>query len=155
MKTSSVLLSLIFLLGTGIAFSQSGSAKQVTWIFSSKKIADKKFEVSITATIAGDYHLYAQDAGVEGPIPTKISFLPNPLLTLAGKPIERGKKISKVESVWDGKVNFYNKTVTFVQLVSAKTKAKTMLNGNIEFMVCNDDVCLPPSEVPFKIAIGQ
>ncbi len=155
MKTSSVLLSLMILLGTGTAFSQSGSAKQVTWIFSSKKIAEKKIEVSITATIAGDYHLYAQDAGVEGPIPTKISFLPNPLLTLEGKTIERGKKISKVESAWDGKVNFYNKTVTFVQIVSAKTKAQTMLNGNIEFMVCNDDLCLPPSEVTFKIAIGQ
>ncbi len=155
MKTSSVLLSLMILLGTGTAFSQSGSAKQVTWIFSSKKITEKKYEVSITATIAGDYHLYAQDGGVEGPIPTKISFLPNPLLTLEGKTIERGKKISKVESVWGGKVNFYNKTVTFVQIVGAKTKAKTMLNGNIEFMVCNDDLCLPPSEVTFKIAIGQ
>lgn len=145
----------MILLGSGTAFSQSGSAKQVAWMFSSKKIAEKRFELSITATIADGYHLYAQEAGVEGPIPTKISFLPNPLLTLEGKTSERGKKISKVESVWDGKVNFYNKTVTFVQIVSAKTKAKTMLNGNIEFMVCNDEVCLPPSEVPFKIAIGQ
>jgi thiol:disulfide interchange protein DsbD len=51
-------------------------------------------------------------------------------------------------------VNFYEKSVTFIQVVNAKTKAKTSLNGKIEFMVCNDELCLPPAEVPFKIAIG-
>ena len=142
------------LLGTG-AFSQTGSAKQVTWVFSAKKIADKKYEVKLTATLAGDFHLYAQDAGVDGPIPTTITFLPNPLLTVSGKPTEQGKKITKVEEVWGAKVNFFDKTVTFVQTVTAKTKVKTMLNGKIEFMVCNDAVCLPPSEVSFKIAIGE
>ncbi len=112
------------------------------------------YEVSITATIAGNFHLYAQDAGVDGPVPTKITFTPNPLLTAEGKVKETGKKITKVEEVWGGKVNFYEKTVTFTQVVNAKSKAKTSLNGKIEFMVCNDEVCLPPAEVPFKIAVG-
>lgn len=135
-------------------FSQSGSAKQVKISETVKKLGNKKFEVTITATIAGNYHLYAQQAGVEGPVPTTITFQPNPLLTLVGKTTERGKKISKMEKVWGGKVNFYEKTVSFVQIVTAKTNAKTSLNGTIEFMVCNDEVCLPPSELPLKIAIG-
>ena len=134
--------------------AQMGSAKQVTLSYASKKLADKKYEVSITATIAGNFHLYAQDAGVDGPVPTKITFTPNPLLTAEGKVKETGKKITKVEEVWGGKVNFYEKTVTFTQVVNAKSKAKTSLNGKIEFMVCNDEVCLPPAEVPFKIAVG-
>lgn len=108
----------------------------------------------MTATIAGNYHLYAQVAGVEGPIPTTITFTPNPLLTMDGKPVEQGKKITKMEEAWGGKVNFYEKTVTFVQVVNAKTKAKTSLNGKIDFMVCDDELCLPPADVPFKIAIG-
>ncbi len=94
------------------------------------------------------------NAGVEGPIPTTIIFSPNPLLTYQGKTLEKGKKITKVEEVWGGKVNFFEKTVTFTQIVNTKTAAKTNLNGKITFMVCNDEVCLPPSEVPFKIAIG-
>lgn len=134
--------------------AQMGSAKQVTLSYASKKLADKKYEVSITATIAGNFHLYAQDAGVDGPVPTKITFTPNPLLTAEGKVKETGKKITKVEEVWGGKVNFYEKTVTFTQVVNAKSKAKTSMNGKIEFMVCNDEVCLPPAEVPFKIAVG-
>jgi len=136
------------------SLAQSGSAKQVTWTYAAKKLADKKYEVRMTAVIQGNYHLYAQQAGVEGPVPTTISFSPNPLLTLDGKPSEQGKKITKMEEAWDGKVNFYEKTVTFVQIVNAKSKAKTSLNGKIEFMVCNDELCLPPSEVSFKIPIG-
>lgn len=46
-----------------------------------------------------------------------------------------------MEETWDGKVNFYEKTVTFVQMVNTKSKAKTSLNGKIEFMVCNDELC--------------
>ncbi|MFN5422006.1 MAG: protein-disulfide reductase DsbD domain-containing protein [bacterium] len=146
-------LVLLFIAGTSMA--QSGSAKQTSWTFSAKKIADKKYEVKLTATITGNFHLYAQNAGVDGPVPTTITFLPNPLLTLTGKPVEQGKKITKVEEVWGGKVNFYEKSVTFIQTVTAKTKAKTTLNGKVEFMVCNDEVCLPPSEVSFKIAMGE
>jgi thiol:disulfide interchange protein DsbD len=154
MKKYFPLLSIAFLFLTVSGFAQMGSAKQVSWTFASKKIGDKRYEVRLTATISGNYHLYAQVAGVEGPVPTTITFTPNPLLTPDGKPLEQGKKITKMEEAWDGKVNFYEKTVTFVQVVNAKTKAKTSLNGKIEFMVCNDELCLPPAEVPFKIAIG-
>lgn len=138
-----------------IAFSQTGSAKQVKWTTSSKKIGDKLYELKLTATIAGDFHLYAQDAGVEGPVPTTISFTANPLLVLDGKAIEIGKKITKLEQAWDGKVNFYEKTVTFTQKIKGKTKAKTNIIGKVEFMVCNDELCLPPSEFNFKVPIGQ
>lgn len=136
------------------ACAQSGSAKQVVWSYSSKKIADKKYELRLTATINGSFHMYAQQAGIEGPVATAIVFTPNPLFSLEGKPTEIGKKITKVEEAWGGKVNFYEKTVTFVQVVQAKTKAKSSINGKIDFMVCNDEVCLPPSETTFKIPIG-
>ena len=154
MKKYIFFLSILFLTFSFSGFAQMGSAKQVSWTYASKKIGDKQYEVKMTATISGNYHLYAQVAGVEGPVPTTITFNPNPLLITEGKPLEQGKKITKMEEAWGGKVNFYEKTVTFVQVVNAKTKAKTSLNGKIEFMVCNDELCLPPAEVPFKIAIG-
>ena len=153
MKKILPLIVLLLSLGS-TAFSQMGSAKQVNWSFTSKKIGDKKYEVRIIATINGNYHMYAINSGVDLPVPTKVSFTQNPLLNIQGKIIEQGKKITKFESIWDGKVNYYEKTVTFIQLVNTKTAAKTNLNGKVEFMVCNDQACLPPSEVPFKIAIG-
>ena len=136
------------------SYAQMGSAKQVSWTYASKKIADKSYELQITANISGNYHLYATKAGVEGTIPTSFVFSPNPLLTLEGALAERGKRITKREEAWDGNVNFFEKTVTFVQRVKTKSNAKTNINGKVEFMVCNDDMCLPPSEVIFKIPIG-
>lgn len=134
--------------------AQMGSAKQVNWTYTSKKIADKTYELQITANITGNYHLYATKAGIEGPVPTTFTFAPNPLLTFEGGIVERGKRITKREEAWDGNVNFFEKTVTFVQKVKAKTNAKTNVNGKVEFMVCNDEMCLPPSEIAFKIPIG-
>jgi thiol:disulfide interchange protein DsbD len=154
MKKSTLLLLIAAFFVTQGSVAQMGSAKQVTLSYSSKKLADKRYEVSITANINGNFHLYAQDAGADGPVPTKITFTANPLLLIEGKTKEVGKKTTKVEEVWGGKVNFYEKTVTFTQVVVAKSKAKTGLNGKIEFIVCNDEACLPPAEVPFKIAIG-
>ena len=130
------------------------SNKQVKWAFTSKKISDKTFEVHMTATINGDYHLYAQNAGVEGPLPTAFVFTKNPLLVLDGKVKEVGKLVKKYESAWSGSVNYYEKTVNFIQTVKVRGAAKTNLAGKVEFMVCDDNLCLPPAEIPFSIVIG-
>ena len=94
---------------SSITFSQIGSAKQVKWNFTAKKIADKKYEISMTAVINGDFHLYAINAGVEGPVPTTITFSPNPLISLQGKPTEKGKKITKYEAAWKERLTFLKK----------------------------------------------
>ncbi|HTQ28189.1 MAG TPA: protein-disulfide reductase DsbD domain-containing protein [Puia sp.] len=130
------------------------SSKQVHWAYSSKKIADKTYEVHMTATIGGDYHLYAQDAGGEGPVATSFSFTKSPLLALDGKVKESGNLIRKFESAWNHDVKYYEKTVDFVQVVKLKANVKTDLAGKVEFMVCNDRQCLPPAEVDIKVNVG-
>ncbi len=145
------LLALVSLVASAV---WAQSSKAVKWSFSSKKIANNTYEVHLTANIDGDYHMYAQDAGVEGPLPTSFTFTKNPLLSLNGKPAEKGKLVKKFESAWSGSVNYYEKTVDFVQVVKVKGTAKTNLSGKVEFMVCNEEQCLPPAEVPFSVNIG-
>ena len=131
------------------------SSKQVQWNYTVKKIADKSYEIHLNATIMGDYHIYAQDAGGEGPEPTAFTFTPNPLISLNGKVKESGKLISKYESAWKHDVKYYEGTVDFVQNVKLKANAKTSFSGNVEFMLCNDKQCLPPSKVDIKVNIGE
>jgi thiol:disulfide interchange protein DsbD len=150
-----ILLASFLFLNFGTLLAQSGSAKQVDWSFSSKKIADKTYEVKLTAIIKGNFHLYAQQLGVEGPVPTSFVFTPNPLFSLTGKVKEMGKLIKKFESAWDGNVSYFEKKVEFIQVVKCKANVKTNLSGEVEFMVCNDAQCLPPAKVPFKVAIGN
>jgi hypothetical protein len=144
---------------TGIAaltgvLAMAQSSKQVNWTWSAKKIADRTYEVHMTATIGGDYHLYAQDAGGEGPIPTTFTFTKSPLFALDGAVKEKGQLVKKFETAWNHDVKYYEKTVDFVQVVKLKTNVKTSLAGKVEFMVCNDHECLPPADVDIKVPIG-
>lgn len=142
----------VFLLMTANIMAQS--SKQVQWAYSTKKISDKIYEVHMTATINGDYHMYAQDAGGEGPVATTFTFTKNPLTTFDGKVKEEGKQIKKFETAWKHDVKYFESKVDFVQVVKLKTNAKTSLAGKVEFMVCNEKQCLPPSEVEINVNIG-
>ncbi len=135
----------------------SGNAQinnPVTWSYTAKKIADKTYELHLTATIEGNWHLYAQDAG-EGPEPTTIIFSANPLLTFDGKVKEIGKMEKSYDKNFNSVLKFYAKKVDFVQKVKVKSSVATVVKGTINFMVCNDRQCLPPRDVPFTINIGR
>lgn len=150
MKHLFTILSVLLL--SSVAFSQS--ERQVKWTYSAKKIADKTYEVHMVAAIGSSYHMYSQNAGVEGPLPTTITFTKNPLVEFSGKPKENGKLIKKVEEVWGGEVKYYEKSVEFVQVIKLKGNVKTNVVGKVEFIVCNDQQCLPPSSVDFNVNIG-
>lgn len=147
-----ILLSGLIVFAAQMIMAQS--SKQVKWTYSTKKVADKTYEVHMTATINGDYHLYAQDAGGEGPVATSFTFVKTPLLTLDGNVRESGKLIKKFESAWSHDVKYYEKNVDFVQVVKLKSNVKTNFTGKVEFMVCNEKQCLPPSEVEVKVNVG-
>jgi thiol:disulfide interchange protein DsbD len=130
------------------------SNKMVNWSFSSKKVADRTYEVHMTASIGGGFHMYSQNVGGDGPIPTSFTFTKSPLMDVQGSPREKGQMIKKFESAWNHDVNYYENTVDFVQVVKLKSNVKTNLAGKVEFMVCNDHECLPPSTVDIKVNIG-
>ena len=146
------LIPVLALLFATSVFGQSN--KQVQWNFTTKKINETTYEVHMTATVNGDWHLYAQNVGVEGPIPTSFTFNKNPLVVLDTKIKEEGNLVKKKEQVWGGVVNYYESKVNFIQIVKLKSNVKTNLAGKVEFMVCNDSQCLPPSTVDFKVNIG-
>ena len=148
----SFLLFAFSLITAGVSFGQSN--KKVNWNYAVKKIADKTYEVHMTAEIDGDYHLYAQNVGVDGPVPTSFTFTKNPLISLEGTVKETGKKIKKNEPIWGGNVNYYEKSVTFVQVVKLKANVKTNLAGKVSFMVCDEKQCLPPADVDIKVSVG-
>ncbi|WP_290795732.1 protein-disulfide reductase DsbD domain-containing protein [Flavihumibacter sp. UBA7668] len=146
-----MLLSLLVMVLATATFAQS--EKQVRWTFESKKISDNTYEVRITADIGGNFHMYAQDGG-DGPVSTTFDFTKNPLISFDGKVKEVGKMKKIYEEAFGSEVRYYEKKVDFVQVVKVKGKAKPTLAGKVEFMVCNDKECLPPSTVNFKVALG-
>ena len=146
-----IYLAGLMLLFTGFVHAQINNP--VLWSYSAKKIADKTYELHITATINGNWHLYAQDAG-EGPEPTTFKFTPNPLIKFDGKVKEVGKLEKSFDKNFNSVLKYYANKVDFVQKVKVKSSIATVVKGTVNFMVCNDRQCLPPRDVPFTINVG-
>jgi Disulphide bond corrector protein DsbC len=126
----------------------------VSWTFSAKKLADKTYEVHLTATMQTGWHLYSQAQPDDAiAIPTEIKFNANPLLAINGKISEKGKMEKFHDEKLGVSANQYAEKVDFVQVVKLKAKAKTNLAGTVEFQTCDNKKCLPPKKVNFSIAI--
>lgn len=125
----------------------------VEWTATSKKIADKTYEVYLTADIQKGWHIYSQTTPEGGPIPTNITFTKNPLLILKGKTKEVGKLEQRNEPLFNVDVKQFSNKVDFVQVVNLKANVNTSVNVAVEFMVCDDKQCLPPSTKKFTVAL--
>jgi thiol:disulfide interchange protein DsbD len=147
-----VILSLFFSCLAISLLAQSGS--KVKWAFSSKKIADKKYEIKMVATIQNGWHLYSQNQSEDAiALPTSVKFTNNPLVVLNGKPKEVGKLYDQFDKATNSRSRFYSNKVEFVQTVTLKNNVKTALAGEVEFMVCDDKQCLPPDVAKFSIKL--
>lgn len=125
----------------------------VMWSYVAKKINPTTYEVHLTANIGGNWHLYSQTTPEGGPVPTSIKFTNNPLVVFQGSAKEVGKLQQKNEPLFGVDVKQFAGKVDFVQTVKLKKPLKTNVAGTIEFMVCDDTQCLPPSTQKFSIAL--
>ncbi|HEX4958699.1 MAG TPA: protein-disulfide reductase DsbD domain-containing protein [Lacibacter sp.] len=149
---SKLVLSFFLFFLSVSAMAQSGT--KVKWEFSSKKIADKKYEIKMVANIQPGWHLYSQNQSEDAiALPTTIKFVNNPLVVLSGKPQEVGRLYDQYEKATRSRSRFYSNKVEFIQTITLKNNVKTAVAGEIEFMVCDDKQCLPPDVAKFSIKL--
>lgn len=146
------LLALVF---TGLASLAQAQLNPITWTFTAKKISDNTYELQMKATIQTNWHLYSQSQPDDAvAMPTTFVLNPNPLFTFEGKIKEVGKMEKYTDKVLKVSANQYSNSVTFTQLIKLKGKAKTSVTGTVEYQTCDDQKCLPPKKVNFKVALG-
>jgi len=124
----------------------------VDWKYEAKK-KEGGYQIVITATVKKPWHIYSQNTGKSGPVPTEIKFSPNPLVKLEGSVKETGKLEKIYDNAFHTDVLFYSNTVVFTQEVKVKPGIKTNITGTVEYMVCNDEQCLPPTKKSFDIKL--
>lgn len=142
----------LFLLGAQFVSAQMVK-NPVEWSATAKKVADKTYEIHITANMPAGWHIYSQNTPKGGPEPTKVTFVKNPLVTLSGDVKEKGKLESHFEPLFGVDVKQYSNTVNFVQTVKLKANVNTSVDASVYYMVCDDQQCLPPSTKKFSVAL--
>ena len=108
-------------------------------------------EVVFTGTIDKGWHVYSTDLGDGGPISATFNVESISGAELVGilKPV--GKEVAAFDKLFEMKVRYFENTAQFVQKLKL-TGGEYKVEGFLEYGACNDENCLPPTQVPFKFS---
>ena len=116
-----------------------------------KILAADEAEVVFTAAIDKGWHVYSTDLGDGGPISATFNVEKIFGAEVVGKLKPVGKEISTFDKLFEMKVRYFENTAQFVQKLKL-TGGAYQLEGYLEYGACNDENCLPPTQVPFKFS---
>ncbi|MFZ1617005.1 MAG: cytochrome c biogenesis protein CcdA, partial [Flavobacteriales bacterium] len=151
--------ALIFgLFGIGALAQQLGTpaAKDpVKWTITATSQGAGVYDIAFKATAESGWHVYSQqNFGDEGPMPTKFSFDTVPNFTLAGTSTESGETTHEgIDPIFNMKVKAFNGWALFTQRINTDTPDQP-ITGRFDFMTCNDEACIFPDPVYFRIVPG-
>lgn len=114
-----------------------------------KMLKDGEAEIVFSATIDNGWHVYSTDMGNDGPISATFNVVKLEGAEKVGKLKPRGNVIKQYDKMFGMELRFFEKKAEFVQRIRF-TKAKYTIDCYLEFGACNDEMCLPPTEVEFK-----
>ncbi len=141
---------LICILTVCSIFTFAYSQKEIDWNF---QYNQKLNQIEMTAKLADSWHLYSQYIARDiGPVPTQFVFQSNDNFQLVGK-TEEPEPIKRYDQAFEAELTFFEKQVTFSQKI--KQNSEATLKGTVSFMLCNDEMCLPPEEKQFEITIHK
>ena len=116
-----------------------------------KTISDTEAQIVFTGKIDAGWHVYSTDLPSGGPISATFNAEKIEGAELVGKLTPQGKEIENFDKVFEMKLRYFEHTATFIQKLKI-TGATYRVEGYMEFGACNDENCLPPTEVPFSFS---
>ncbi|MBQ8008250.1 MAG: thioredoxin family protein [Bacteroidaceae bacterium] len=112
------------------------------------KVSDDVAEIVFTATIDPGWHIYSTDLDEGGPIAATFNVERATGIHEDGKLLPVGNEQAVYDKLFEMQVRYFENTAKFVQRVKLEGGAYR-IEGYLEYAACNDENCLPPSEVPF------
>jgi thiol:disulfide interchange protein DsbD len=113
-----------------------------------KMLGENEAEILFNARIDAGWHVYSTELG-DGPISATFNVVKLDGVETVGKLMARGGEIKHFDKMFGMELRYFEQKVTFVQRIRF-TKQKYVIDCYLEYGACNDEMCLPPSEVIFK-----
>lgn len=153
---------LILLLGFIVVACNPSKADDIEdptdWTVEIKQTGEGEFELIYHVTIEKGWYMYSSflDPNI-GPVPTGFFYEDSTGAQFAfvGAHTETGiKTYDELDPMWDAQVKKFSLGATFIQKVKA-IDPNAIVKGYLEFMVCNDEKCLPPDNIDYEFDLGK
>lgn len=114
-----------------------------------KNVSATEVEIVFTASIEQGWHVYSTDLGDGGPI--SATFNTDKLVgaEVVGKLRPVGKEVASFDKLFEMNVRYFEHSAQFVQKLKL-TGGDYQIVGYLEYGACNDENCLPPTQVEFS-----
>ncbi len=134
---------------------EEGFLQPVSWTFESKSLGGEEYELIFRADLEPGWSLYSQHTSDGGPEPTSFSFEEGDHFELEGEVKEEGHKKEGPDPLFGGVrvIKFVEGPVVFRQKVRVMDVTRPV-KGELEFVTCDDERCLPPSSVGFSFDLN-
>ena len=129
--------------------AQAQMADPVHFSSELKMLKGNEAEILFKATIDPGWHVYSTDLGDSGPIEATFTVEKMTGAELVGKLKPVGKEIKKFDAMFGMELRFFENAATFSQKIRF-TQPQYDIDGYLEFGACNDESCLPPTQVTFR-----
>ncbi len=140
-----ILVSLISILNANAQIHEPTSWKHELKIKDSQSA-----EIIHKVNLEGNWHLYGMNIPEDGPVPTSFEYTKLQGAVLVGKVVSKSKLIEEYDKSFEMKLSWYSHEAVFVQKLKL-TGGPVLVEGEIRFMVCNDEMCLPPTTEEFSL----
>jgi thiol:disulfide interchange protein DsbD len=140
---------IIMLCGT-LSFAQQNPVK---WKTSVTQIEDSVYQIIFEANIENRWHLYDIGPYEDGPNATTFTFNLPENVSLTGSVEMIDKPVKKFDDMFGMEIGSFEKRARFGQKVKLTNEGAT-IKASVEWMVCDDKQCLPPTDEDFTINIG-
>ena len=105
--------------------------------------------LTFAADIDEGWHLYGLNIPEGGPRPLSFTFEHIEGAELIGGITPESNAIEKYDELFKMTLQWYEKTALFKQRIKITDAALFSISGEVEYMLCNNEVCLSPTRVPF------
>ncbi|MGB1312846.1 MAG: cytochrome c biogenesis protein CcdA [Bizionia paragorgiae] len=147
--------NLILILALAIGFNAySQIYDPVDWETSVEKISETDYILVVNATIEKGWHLYSQNVPEDGPIPTTFTFETKDSAELIGA-VSEEEGMTIDDPVFNMRIKFFDNKTAFKQRIKVLNQELSIVKGEVEFMVCDDQRCLPPEYVDLEFDLTQ
>lgn len=116
-----------------------------------KNVSATELEIVFTASIEHGWHVYSTDLGDGGPISATFNTDELTGARLDGKLRPVGKEVASFDKLFEMDVRYFEHTAQFVQKLEL-TGGTYQVKGYLEYGACNDENCLPPTQVEFSFS---